>query len=254
MGNNQKYFVDAEVNDDEAYKQAISFATNLTNKNIKLKTILLVGHTKENTGWLERIYGENKVKALHKGLRLNNNTNIKIESHNVLKKRMSYQNTIFITMALDDKQVFDIDERSFDGVIIAIPWLKKNLKTWLTANNPIDIRSGKKYLKTKVELPCIVIRALTGLTACINMGTGLSHPSDEELAKTYARTLYRYVNPLEGDKILSYLSGKLNWRHNVAKEFILYIKKLQNGQSFRGGKKDEKTLNHYFTTWSEDCK
>lgn len=253
MGNTNKYFIDAEVNDDEAYREAIAFANDLTKKNQKLKKVLLIGHTKANTGWLERLYGEKKVKELHKGMSLNEVANIKIESYTALKRKFSNKECVLIMMGLDDKEVFELDDNSYDCAIIAIPYLKENLKGWLTANNPIDLRSGNKYLKQDLELHCVISTALERLTGCINMGTGLSHPSDEELAKTYVRTLHRFHRPLECDKILSYLTGKLDWRFEVAQELVGYIEKLQTGKTFRGGKADEKTLTHYYSMWKEHC-
>lgn len=253
MDNNTKYFINAEVNDDEAYREAISFANDITKKNSKLKNVLLIGHTKANTGWLERLFGDKKVRELHKGIRLNEVANIKIESYTALKKKFSNKNSVLIMMGLDDKEVFELEEDSYDCVIIAIPYLKENLKGWLTANNPKDLRSGNNYLKQDIDLHCIVVTALVRLTGCINMGTGLSHPSDEELAKTYVRALHRYHRPLEKDKILSYLTGTLKWRFEVAQEIIGLIEKLHAGKAFRGGKTDEKTLSHYYTMWKEHC-
>jgi hypothetical protein len=209
----------------------------------------------QSVGWLERLYGDKEVSKMKKGVQLKNGVEVKIESILSLKKKSKPKNSIFITMGIDDKGVMELDEDVYnDGIIIAVPWTIEGLKKWLTSNNPTDLRSKKSFLKKHIELDCILKIALDILTDGINLTTGLSHSRDEELAKTYIRTLYRYHNSaLKIDLILGYLTAQKHWQYKDAKQLVGYIEKLKLGQSFKGGSTEEKTHKHYFSIWKEAC-
>lgn len=83
------------------------------------------------------------------------------------------------------------------------------------------------------------------------MSTGLSHQSDDNLAKTYLRTLAKYEVTLQEVEIESYLIKQLNWDKEYADDLIEIIKKINTGRSFQGG--DKTGLQHYFKNWKAEC-
>ncbi|RPI14969.1 MAG: hypothetical protein EHM58_15250 [Ignavibacteriae bacterium] len=250
MSASRKLFIRTEGNDDVAYNEAIGFAVSEAKRNKTLYNIVLVANTLKATGWLDRLYGIKEVKKMKNGISLGNSVMLKVESIQSLKKGVIPEHSIVITMGIDDKGVYEIDEEMNDGILITIPWTIKGLKGWLSANNPIDLRTGQPYTVATVELDSIVKAALDMLSGSINLSSGLTHPQDEELAKTYIRALFRYKSDqLDEDAILGYLTTENKWKYENANQFIEYIKKLKSHMSFHSGISDEKTHKQLFGLW-----
>lgn len=75
------------------------------------------------------------------------------------------------------------------------------------------------------------------LTASINMSTGISHPMDNDRAKTFIKALHKYEPELNADIIGSYLVRELNWETRHAKDIEKLIETLNSGSFFKGGEK-----------------
>lgn len=73
-----------------------------------------------------------------------------------------------------------LDGLNFDCLIF-VPWLDQDGIDW---GNKWDAETiGASNQKAEVDLPVEVIEALGKLTACVNLSTGLGHPSDKDQAK-----------------------------------------------------------------------
>lgn len=151
---------------------------------------MLLISTKRSTEWFKRLYGESAIKQLFKGAKFKDcRPTVKLESLQTF--RPGYVATdVIITCGLDDKEVLKMDDCYSARVIIAIPWIREYLEKWIQTWNPVDIR-GNQHSNTYPEPSCIVKKAMENLTASINMSTGIHHPSNEEQAKTYIRTLHK---------------------------------------------------------------
>lgn len=119
----EHYYIDTQGNDDDAYKEAISFACDLANKDSSITKITLLIGTKQNTGWFERIYGDATVKKLFTGIRSDNcDALIKFETLKTYSD--SYKpSEIVITCGLDEDHILKIEDYHSIKAIIAIPWL-----------------------------------------------------------------------------------------------------------------------------------
>jgi len=89
------------------------------------------------------------------------------------------------------------------------------------------------------------------LTDSINMSTGITHPSDEEQAKTYILALHKYEPSLDANIVGAYLVRDLNWDTDHAKEIEKLINTLNNGKYFQGGRRTG--LQHYYKQWKKEC-
>ncbi|MBB5645745.1 hypothetical protein [Pedobacter cryoconitis] len=250
--NVQHYYVDSELNDDSAYKQAMKFACELANKDAKIKRVVLLAITKKNVDWLERAFDSKTVKDLFQGSRFKGcNPLYKIETVKTYKEQYRNPEDLVITMALDDKDVLPLNDMLSVIAIIAIPWQQSGLKQYLETWNPIEIRSNKNF-KTEVAEPnCIVKKALEQLTKSINLSNGINHHSDNERAKTTIRALHKYETNLNADLVKGYLTRELGWENDVADDLTKLIRTLNAGKYFKGG--ETSGLQNHYKTWKQKC-
>ena len=251
---NTKYYINAEANDDNAYQLAMKFACDLSKKDTEVKRIVLYIHSKQNTGWFDRLYGNETVKNLFNGLKFNNcPVPFKLETKLTYKKsQYSNASDIVISCGIDSENVLEIDDYRSVKYIIAVPWLKKLTEKWIKTWNAVEITGKGKNNESFPEPSCIVKRAMESLSATINMSTGISHPMDNNRAKTYILVLHKYEPNIDSDIIGSYLVRELNWSTSHAKDIENLIDTLNKGKYFQGG--ERKGLQNHYKRWKEECK
>ncbi len=244
---NTKFYIDTEANDDEAYRLAMQFACELAKKDNTIKRIVLYIHTKQNTGWFDRLFGHETVKRLFNGIKFSDcPVPFKFETKLTYKGAM-YGNTsdIVICCGIDADDILKIDDYHSVKYIIAIPWLRKLTDKWIKTWNAIEISGKEQESGEKFPEPSEIVKiAMQELTDTINMSTGISHPMDNDRAKTYIRVLHKYEAELNSDIVSSYLIGELNWDTRHAKDIEKLIDTLNNGKYFQGGEKTG-LQNHY---------
>jgi len=243
----QRFYVNTEGNDDQAYLEAIAHACKLTKDNVLLNSIVLLVHTKDNTAWFDRSLGEVRTKELVKGFYFSEfNTTLKIESLKTFRGA-----DVVIACALHDKELLDLDGDYSVKVIIAIPWQKTGVVKWLGTWKPKDLRGSSSSIGF-AEPTCIVKEALRILTHSINLSTGIHHRSDEHLAKTFIRALRKYEPELNPDVVGAYLVRELGWNPAHARDVEKLITTLNNGRYFQGG--DRTGLKAHYKKWKDACK
>gem|GEM_PF-650004 len=247
---NTKFYIDTEANDDKAYRLAMQFACELAKKDSNMKKIVLYIHTKQNTGWFDRLFGHEDVKRLFNGLKFNDcPVPFKLETKLTYKSAM-YGNAsdIVICCGMDADDILKIDDYHSVKYIIAIPWLRRLTDKWIKTWNAFEI-SGKEHGDDeKLSEPSEIVKiAMQELTDTINMSTGISHPMDNDRAKTYIRTLHKYEPELNSDIVTSYLIRELNWDTQHAKDIGKLIETLNIGKYFQGGEKTG--LQNYYKRW-----
>lgn len=245
----RKYYIDTEKNDDEAYRFAINFACNIVKEDNKVKQIVLYVQSKKTTGWFDRLFGSETVKALFTGVRIMDcPVKLKIETKQTYKKEMYGEPTdLVICCGMDSKDIFKLDDYSSIKYIIAIPWLKKLTEKWVTTWNAKEI-TGKDERESSYPEPTNIVKiAMQELTDTINSSTGILHPNDNNRAKTYIRALYKYEDSLDSDVVGAYLIKQLNWDTQHAMDIEKLISTLNKGSYFKGGEK--KGLQNYYKKW-----
>ena len=247
-----KFYYDTEGNDDAAYSFAMQYASKIANNDLDIERIVLLSHTNHNTGWFDRLFGREIVKQLLRGIKFEDCRVIYQFVSKARYKNQSFKNQdIVICCALDSKDILKLDEMESTRYIIAIPWLKADILKWVKTWNAIEI-SGKSDGIMIFEPSEIVKIAMKDLTESINMSTGIGHPSDNDRAKTYIRTLYKYENELNADTVGAYLVRELNWRPSNSKEIEYLINKLNEGSYFKGG--DKTGLKYHYKRWQKKVK
>ena len=189
-----KFYIDTVANDDDAYKLAMQFACELAKKDSSIKKIVLYIHTKQNTGWFERLFGSETVKKLFNGLKFTNClVPFKFET------KLTYKNAIYgnasdivICCGIDSEDLLKIDDYHSVKYIIAIPWLRKFTEKWIKTWSAIEISDKEKKEESFPEPSCIVKHSMQQLTGSINMSTGISHPMDNDRAIFFLSHLFMF--------------------------------------------------------------
>lgn len=247
----QRFFIATSGNDDKAYREAMQYACMLAENDMEIKKVVLLVHAKQNTGWFERIFGRDTEKQLFKGTTFKNRKPVfKFETKKTYKDSYT-PSEIVITCGLDSDDVLPIDDFYSVKAIIAFPWLANGLDKWVQTWNPTEIRGNQQAAAAYPEPTCVVKKAMEDLTASINMSTGITHPSDEEQAKTYILTLHKYEPSLDVDIVGAYLVRELNWDTDHAKEIEKLINTLNNGKYFQGSRRTG--LQRYYKQWKKEC-
>jgi hypothetical protein len=246
----QRFYINTEGNDDiSARAKAIEHAIKLAQTDLEIDQIILLIHSKSNDGWFRKIFDDNIVKKLFKGMKFSDcRVPMKIET--VKTFRESHSNNpseIVVVFGMDSEQLNEIDDFYSVKAIILVPWLKENVKKWVQTWNPEEISGNGESIETYPEPSEVVKKAMNSLTSSINMSTGISHPMDEELAKTYILALHKYESTLDADIVGSYLVKQLSWQTEDAADVEKLINTLNAGKFFKGGKRTG--LKEYYNLW-----
>lgn len=243
-----KYFIDTQGNDDRnSFLRALKFANSIAVKDSTITRIVLYLHTKKNTDWFNGILNENTVKSLFVGQKFPDfQVPIKIET---IKTYSEYSNfvDIVICFGFDTKDLCKLEDYRSARYIIAIPWVKSFTEEWIRTRNAINIDTNTSTTIAEPTEP--VKKALSDLTTGINMSTGISHPMDNELAKTYIRALHKYEQVIDSSIVEAYLVNSLKWETRYAQEIKKLIDTLNEGRTFKGGAKTG--LQNYYKHWKK---
>ena len=248
----QRFYIDTEGNDDEAYREAMQFACKLADKDKEITRVVILVHSKQNTDTFERLYGRDVEKKLFTGTKFKDCKPLfKFETKKTYNDNYK-PSEIVITCGLDAEDVLKIDDYYSVKVIIAVPWLRDRLQKWVQTWNPTELRGNQNAIVAFANPTCIVIKAMTDLTSEINMSTGIHHPGDEELTKTYILALHKYEPSLDANIVGSYLVRELGWDTIHVKDVEKLINTLNNGKNFHGGRRTG--LQNYYKQWKAECK
>ncbi|MDH6252455.1 hypothetical protein M2347_002182 [Chryseobacterium sp. H1D6B] len=248
------YYFDTQGNDDAAYYRALNFAANLVKESNELNKIIFLVASKDATGWLERLFDSQTVKKMFTGATFSG-INVKIETIRTYKNSYSNPSDIIICCGLNSEEIFKVqDYRQVDS-IVAIPWIKENTESWIKTakakkiNEDLTVDNSDNTATYPAPTE-IVKKAFAELTKLINTSTGINHPSDNAVAKTYVKTLHKYESELDSDIVCSYLISELGWKTKHAADIRKLIDTLNNGKFFQGGEKTG--LQNYYKRWKNN--
>ena len=256
---NNKYYVDIEHDGfkEEAYKHALLFAAKLAQEDQQVKRIVCYVQTKRNIGYLEPFFDEGAIKKLLDGnVRVNGfPVPLTIETKNTYSKNKysTVNKDIVIAFGMDLDELEVLDDYDCTKFIVAIPWLKERTMPWVERWGAVEITGKTRQTAVPASsLSEIAKVAFAELSSCINMSTGISHPSDESRAKTYVRALYKYEDSLNEEDVVSYLVSQLNWTSAHANEVGKLVKILNDARYFKGG--DKTGLQNHYKRWKDKLK
>ena len=133
--------------------------------------------------------------------------------------------------------VWSRDDRlaKIDGLrapaICAITWSEGTIDEWKANWGPIDLKSGSAEKALDISNP-VVRQALIGLTASVNLSTGLTHPSDRSHAVAIFKLLVSGGEKYDPDEIRAW-AVKNGWEAEDAAELEDIARKIREGRNLR---------------------
>ncbi len=171
--------------------KALKKAIQICFENNEIQEITALIHTKNNTGYLERIFETRDAKKIFNGIKIDPSVPIiKTETIKTINDDWN-KKRVLIAFGLRSEELYLYDEFESVVAIIAHQWNENGVQEWAKTWGAVDIltnRTSEKYNQPDK----VVQNALNDLTRSINMSTGITHPSDENLCKTYLRALNKY--------------------------------------------------------------
>ena len=236
---NTKYWVDIKEDgfNKEAYARAMVFANKLAEQDNDVKRIVCYIHTKQNVGYFEPFFDSTTISKL-------------FDTYDKSKYNSSNKD-IVVAFGMDLEDLEVIDDYYCVKYVIAVPWIKDKIMPWVERWNAEEI-TGAKRDSGGAYVSEIVKVAMKELSSIINMSTGISHPSDNERAKTYIRALHKYESELNAHSVVSYLVAELGWTSSHANDVGKLITTLNEGRYYKGGEKTG--LQVHYKRWKEKAK
>ncbi len=244
-----RYYFNADGLNDIAIESVINKAIEIAQQNLYNSRIVFIGDSPNNDGWVERKYSRAFTKKWKRGTELPGTQIFAIS--NSRKNYNPSDGDIIISLGLLCNEILMIEDYDNIRAIIALPsFMTDNVNKWARITNAINIEDNIGADSIALP-PCIVMEALKSLTNTINITNGISHSSDENLAKTYLRALTKYKIDLPEDEIESYLFKELNWKYQHTNDLLRLIKTINSGRWFQGGNKTG--LKDYIKNWRVKC-
>lgn len=178
-----RYLVENHGSNQESLKLAFAKAFQAC-QDSGLSNITLVFSTKGTftSSDIADLLGDKAAKALIKGSAINLGDGVSLTLEIPKNIRTFGRYDVLLSTYLTDKDMDIIDGVKSVNSIVFLPWNKEEGKRWLSTWNPQVV--GKQSWNVPANsLPQRVQDVILKLGRCINMSTGLAHPSDKDMAK-----------------------------------------------------------------------
>lgn len=229
----QRFFADAHGADDDALAEGFRWLFSFAQGHGHARVAVFVSGLGqvENLG---RVIGAGAAKELHKNRQFQVD-GITLELLIERKLPYSFDDGPILAVWVDDEQLDKLDALRSPG-ICAIPWAKTDIDGWKANWNPADIRTGESGGSDETILNPVVIKAMETLTVVVNLGTGLSHPSDKESAVQMLKLLKKEGEDYDPDQIRAW-AVRNGWQPRHARDLAELAEKIAAGRQVRGGKR-----------------
>jgi len=167
--------------------------------------------------------GEQAAKALLKDQKVDLGNNILLDFN--IPKNFSVHGNHDIVLAtyLTDKDMDIVDSARNVDSIVFLPWSEVEGKRWLSTWAP-EIVGPSTWEVQKAQILPSVGDEILRLGRCINMPTGLSHPSDKDMAKRIFTSLKKQGFRATEEEIRQFAVNN-GWEPVRAKELASFAKK-----------------------------
>ena len=253
---NRKYYADANGVDLEALRACIYKAFELADSDDEIKRVVFYSYTKNNFTQISRIFGiDNVNKMFSHPLKYNLCTKpIRCATEITYKKECEYRDIpkdVVICCHMDSKAVCKVDDYLTAKYVIALSWTLDGLKDWKLRWNAQNVLGNNDNEKTNTINPILGI-ALREMDNRMFNSKNFGHPDDEEVCKTYIRTIHKYLPEVTPIDVENFLVSELGWENKNSAEVGKLLRRLKDGRTFQGGKKTY--LREYYNDWKKQLK
>ncbi|MFY2450878.1 hypothetical protein ACM90X_09770 [Enterobacter hormaechei] len=167
--------------------------------------------------------GEQAAKALLKDQKVDLGNNILLDFNIPKNFSVHGKHDIVLATYLTDKDMDIVDSARNVNSIVFLPWSEVEGKRWLSTWAP-EIVGPSTWKVQKAQLLPPVGDEILRLGRCINMSTGLSHPSDKDMAKRIFTSLKKQGFRATEEEIRQFAVNN-GWEPVRAKELASFAKK-----------------------------
>lgn len=232
-------------------RKALKFAISKAQEQNTIKRVVLYIDTQDNLGWFDELFSRDFTKRLLKEEAiLQEGVRACIKTKKTYHDATSSSEDVVLCFGTDSRDLRRLEDMTGVKCMILIPSLESDsAEEWIRSRN-VNVIDAETRKAVEPEQPTAIVKmVLKLLTESINLSTGILHPSDERLAKTYIRALHRYENRLDGLVVDAYLVNHLEWCAKHAQEVKRLIDILNDGRYFKGG--DTKGLAALYKSWKK---
>lgn len=219
-----RFLVENHGSNQESIKLAFAQAFQICQSN-GLSNITLVYPTKGSfsSSDIAGFLGGQVSKALAKGsaANLGNGVTLTLEIPKNIKSLGKY--SVFLAAYLTDKDMDIVDGVYNVNSIVCLPWNEDEGKRWLSTWNP-QVVGKQSWNATTGSLPQSVQEVVLKLGRCINMSTGLAHPSDKEMAKKLFSELRKNGVSVSSEAVRQF-AVQNGWEPSRAQELATFSSK-----------------------------
>jgi hypothetical protein len=214
-------------------KRAIELAGEICKKDQDIKSCILYIPTQKNTAPIEILFG-NKFKLIGKGLKLDNDgPGIQILTDQTIQKAGS-SDIIVISIYCSIESVKKVDDTYNCKAIIAIPWLKDELKDWASTWSVVKINENGEEVGLVDKLTIsnsIVKNAVDEFPSSLS----ISHNSDKDTVASKFKILRKHNIQYDTNEVTSYLVSEKGWTQESVEEVKNLGENIKNRKPIKAG-------------------
>jgi hypothetical protein len=223
-----RYFIETEGFDREALELGLAWLVQYATEHGHQTAAIAVGIKKQ----LERMQPALPPATAQALMKQGEARLSGIRVQAILDRKMPFEFTEGPILAVwkKDATLEKLDDLRPPAICV-ITWIRGELEDWKAAWGPVDLRSGSEAKPGEVSDP-VAFQALVSLTASVNLGTGLSHPSDRSTAINTFRILKANSIPFDPDEVRSF-AARNGWNAEDATELRDVARKVLEGRRLR---------------------
>lgn len=197
----KRFIVENNGPDTAAVQTLFQEATKYcASSNICEITLLVSSKTGFSSTVVGEALGEKNSKALTKGgsINIGNGISLNLEIPKNIYSAKNYG--LVIGLYLPKKDLATLDSIRSAAAIAFLPWIEDEGKKWMATWSPL-VWGKSSWIVNPVSLTTPVEKELNALTAMINLGTGLAHPSDKNRATDTLKNIKALGNNVTSTEI-----------------------------------------------------
>ncbi len=228
----ERFYVDAAAADDNAVRDGFRWALTYA-KEHKQEQVLLITPGLRNVESLHRIIGRDAAATLTKFRRLESD-GITFVLATQTRLPYSFTDGPVLVVWTRDRALDKIDTLDAPA-ICAVAWIPENIAGWKANWSPVDIRSGTSRSAADPLVSPVVEQALEWLTDFVNVGTGLSDPSDRASAVQMFKLLRAAGEAYDPVAVRAW-AVRRGWAPVDARALSDVSAKIRDGRALRSGR------------------
>jgi hypothetical protein len=246
MSTRECFFIRSEGPSSQAVREALRWLLRYPKEKCFL-AVIAYGNLR---GIISDVIGADNVKVLTRTGRLNlSNKEIVL----VTERKPIYdgENSPLVVFYPNRKFLDELDSVRNLSAMLVVPWTMSEVELWIRTRNATELGKPKQvnvppFVKNKV-----VEQALNGLTARVNVSTGVSHPRDREAAIQTFQILRNGGEMFTPEEVKAWLIAKGGWRATDAQEVAEIARQVLEGRKLRRG--DPSWREDILEMWRKDA-